>query len=174
MFGTAGWPASGIGWGQAGANPPAATGQAGSPAPDVATLQIFSRLTVVDVTVTDAKGKPVQDLKASDFTIKEDGKPQTLRSFQEIRENAVAAQRIPPKLPPDVYTNASSPQEAQGFEDFSCKSFQPRRIMPLIFGNRFRWEISQEINWRSGALPRSASRTAECTNQGSGDPDALS
>ena len=48
-------------------------------------------------------------------------------------------------------------QAAGGCEDFSCKSLQPRRIMPLIFGNHFRWEISQEINWRIG---RNAARSA--------------
>ena len=31
-------------------------------------------LTIVDVVVTDAKGKPVHDLKQSDFTVLEDGK----------------------------------------------------------------------------------------------------
>jgi hypothetical protein len=33
-------------------------------------------------------------------------------------------------------------QRAGGLEDFSCKCLLRRRIMPLIFGNRFPWEIS--------------------------------
>src|ERR1039458_94444 len=40
------------------------------------TLQVYSRMTVVDVTATDADGQPVYGLKQSDFTIFEDGKPQ--------------------------------------------------------------------------------------------------
>jgi len=68
-------------------------------------LQVFSRLTVVDVTVTDPKGQPVHGLKQSDFTIKEDGKPQPVRNFQEVRENLPPAASAPPPLPPNVYTN---------------------------------------------------------------------
>jgi VWFA-related protein len=106
VAGSARMAGHGTGWGQAAGNPSAVTAQSNPQAPDVATLQVFSRLTVVDVTVTDAKGHSVQDLKQSDFTIKEGGKPQTIRNFLEIRENAVPAAHVPPKLPPDVYTNA--------------------------------------------------------------------
>ena len=44
-----------------------------------------------------------------------------------------------------VTGNEDTPEGAGAFEDFSCKSVRPRRIMPLVFGNHFRWEISQEI-----------------------------
>jgi VWFA-related protein len=66
---------------------------------------VNSRETVVDVTVTDAKGQPVHGLKEPDFTVKEDGKPQPLRTFQEVREDMQAAAHVPPRLPPNVYTN---------------------------------------------------------------------
>ncbi len=98
------------GWGQAapgGGDSAAATTAARSSAqaPGTTTLQVYSRLTVVDVTVTDAKGQPVHGLKESDFTVKEDGKPQPVRNFLEVREDEPPAARNPPKLPPDVYTN---------------------------------------------------------------------
>jgi VWFA-related protein len=48
------------------------------------TLHVTSRLTLVDVTVTDSKGRAVHGLKQSDFTILEDGKPQRIRNFQEV------------------------------------------------------------------------------------------
>ncbi|MGA1982567.1 MAG: VWA domain-containing protein [Acidobacteriaceae bacterium] len=105
----------GTGWGQTGpgaGNPATAGGPTGpaaepatSQASSTATLQVYSRLTVVDVTVTDAKGQPVHGLKESDFTVKEDGKPQPVRNFLEVREDLPPAARIPPKLPPNVYTN---------------------------------------------------------------------
>jgi VWFA-related protein len=75
------------------------------------TLQVYSRETLVDVTVTDAKGNPVHGLKPSDFTISEDGKPQSIRSFEEFgkglgKDTATpAAQRVSASLPPHVYTN---------------------------------------------------------------------
>jgi VWFA-related protein len=71
----------------------------------VATLQVFSRETVVDVTVTDAKGDPVHGLTQADFTIEEDGKPQPIRSFKEYSKDTPLVERLPPKMPPNVYTN---------------------------------------------------------------------
>ena len=70
------------------------------------TLHVTSRETVVDVTVTDAKGNPVHGLKQSDFTVKEDGKPQPIRSFEEFVSEDV---REPVKLPPNIYTNQQPP-----------------------------------------------------------------
>src|ERR1700677_2943543 len=66
------------------------------------TLKVYSRETIVDVTVTDSKGDPVHGLKQEDFTVKEDGKPQPIRSFEEFGSQTVPDQ---PKLPPNVYTN---------------------------------------------------------------------
>ncbi|MGD0797934.1 MAG: VWA domain-containing protein [Acidobacteriaceae bacterium] len=74
--------------------------------PQAPTLQVYSRETVVDITVTDSKGNPVHGLTQSDFTIKEDGKPQSIRSFHEY---AAQPTTPPPKLPPNVYTNLQPP-----------------------------------------------------------------
>ena len=97
------------GWGQSGQGP-AIAAPAGNPAavaaqPSVSTLRVTSRETVVDVTVTDAKGQPVHGLTQSDFTVKEDGRPQPLRSFVEVREDVPPPARVLPPLPPNVYTN---------------------------------------------------------------------
>jgi VWFA-related protein len=70
------------------------------------TLQVYSRLTVVDVTATDAGGQPVYGLKQSDFTILEDGKPQPIRNFEEVGLRPVMP---PPEMPPNVYTNLQPP-----------------------------------------------------------------
>src|SRR5208283_1940278 len=50
----------------------------------VPTLYVTSREIVVDVMVTDANGQPVRGLKQSDFSMKEDGHPQPIRSFAEF------------------------------------------------------------------------------------------
>ena len=71
-----------------------------------ATLQVYSRLTVVDVTATDADGQPVHGLKQSDFTILEDGKPQPIRNFEEVSSQYVEPPR---QMPPNVYTNLEPP-----------------------------------------------------------------
>jgi VWFA-related protein len=94
---------------EAGFGPPAAqpsTPTAGQPDLTTPTIHIYSRETLVDITVTDDKGHPVHGLTRSDFTITEDGAPQPIRSFQEFGTHTPAAAPQPlPKLPPNVYTN---------------------------------------------------------------------
>jgi VWFA-related protein len=70
------------------------------------TLQVYSRLTVVDVTATDADGQPIHDLTKSDFIILEDGKPQPIRNFEEVGERPVMPFR---EQPANVYTNLQPP-----------------------------------------------------------------
>ncbi len=68
------------------------------------TLQVNTNLTIVDVTVTDKDGHPVHGLTQSDFTIKEDGKPQPIRNFDEFSATQPRGP-APPSLPPGIYTN---------------------------------------------------------------------
>jgi VWFA-related protein len=74
----------------------------------VPTLHVTTREIVVDVMVTDANGQPVRDLKKSDFSIDENDKPQTIRSFQEFGSEIPVVEPAPPKLPAGVYTNSQS------------------------------------------------------------------
>ena len=69
-------------------------------------LKVYSRETIVDVTVTDAKGNPVHGLTRDDFTVMEDGKPQPIKSFAEFGRKEVQPL---PKLPPNIYTNLQPP-----------------------------------------------------------------
>ena len=62
---------------------PAGQSPQNPPKPAVPTLKVYARETIVDVIVTDSKGEPIRGLKQSDFLIKEDGKPQPVRSFKE-------------------------------------------------------------------------------------------
>jgi VWFA-related protein len=66
---------------------------------------VYSRETVVDVTVTDAKGQPVRGLTRADFSLEEDSKAQSIRSFAETGKDGPAVVRTLPKLPPNIYTN---------------------------------------------------------------------
>src|ERR1017187_7079790 len=80
----------------AAAKPP--TQHSGTP-----TIQVYSRETIVDVTVTDVKGQPVHGLTKADFAIEQDGKPQSIRSFQEFAAPTVYPELV--NLPPNIYTN---------------------------------------------------------------------
>jgi VWFA-related protein len=57
---------------------PAQESASGQPAP---TVKIQAREVVLPVTVRDKKGSLVTSLKISDFTLTEDGRPQTIKSF---------------------------------------------------------------------------------------------
>jgi VWFA-related protein len=69
------------------------------------TLRTNTRLVVVDVVATDSKGQPVTDLKAADFTVLEDGKPQKINGFN-FEHPGGAPQVVQINLPPSVVTNA--------------------------------------------------------------------
>ena len=92
------------------ASPAPAPVVAEQPLPSTAkpTFKVDTRLTVEDVTVTDAQSKPVHGLERTDFTIKEDGKPQPIRDFEEYGIEK-AAQSPPADLPANTYTNAQPP-----------------------------------------------------------------
>ncbi len=71
-------------------NKPAAPSQATSTAnsnaeqmqaPSPPVLKVTTRLVLVDVVVTDGSGRPVTDLKQTDFEVRENGKPQKVVAF---------------------------------------------------------------------------------------------
>ena len=75
----------------------------------VPTLRAQARLVVVDVVVRDRSHSAIHDLKQSDFTLLEEGKPQNVRFFTEHRAatGRAAMDEPAPKLPPGFFTNFS-------------------------------------------------------------------
>ncbi|HEX6214816.1 MAG TPA: VWA domain-containing protein, partial [Vicinamibacterales bacterium] len=63
-------------------------------------------LVTIDVVATGRDGRPVNDLKAADFELLEDGKPQEIRAFQFINFSTAPAD---PPPPPGVVTNDVEP-----------------------------------------------------------------
>lgn len=60
-------------------------------------LHIEVNLVQVDAVVTDSKGRPVTDLTAADFEIRQDGKLQTIKNFSYIDTSEGAAHITPPR-----------------------------------------------------------------------------
>jgi len=83
-------------------NPPATPAPATTPH-----LTVSTHLVTVDVVVR-AHDQPVRGLTRDDFTVLEDGHPQTLSSFESHATADTAAPATAPRvpsLPPDTYTN---------------------------------------------------------------------
>jgi VWFA-related protein len=69
------------------------------------TVKASTRLVVVDVVVTDKQGQPIRDLKADDFDVLENGKPQKISDFS-FNGSEQGRSAPPVQLPPNVVTNA--------------------------------------------------------------------
>ena len=72
-----------------------------------ATIRARAQVVLLDVVVTDKQGHPVTDLKQSDFSVNEQGKPQQLASFNlvDLSRRAPRDPAKAPKLPTGVFTN---------------------------------------------------------------------
>ena len=70
------------------------------------TIRANSRLIIVDVVATDKNEQPITDLRAEDFSVFEDGKPQDVNSFElHVAKSGGRVNRF--ALPANQYTNAS-------------------------------------------------------------------
>ena len=72
------------------------------------TFRVEANLVEVDAYVSDASGKPVTDLKAADFQLLEDGKPQQMSAFSYVNIPVTRAERplfSSTAIEPDVDTN---------------------------------------------------------------------
>ncbi len=76
--------------------------------PAVSTIKANAQLVVVDVVVTDSKQIPIHNLKATDFTLLENGAPQQITGFEEhYALTAAQASKVTPTrpLPPGIFSN---------------------------------------------------------------------
>jgi VWFA-related protein len=73
-------------------------------ADNMVTIKAQSRLVLVDVVVTNEKGESVTDLQKKDFGVLEEGKAQTIATFEEHHAAPITEIQMP-ALPPHVYTN---------------------------------------------------------------------
>ena len=85
-----------------GVSSPVATAQTSSQS--LPTIKTKVQRVLVDVVVTNDKGDAVTGLRKEDFQIEEDGKPQTIMTFEEHHGAAPTEVTLPP-MPEHVYTN---------------------------------------------------------------------
>src|SRR5271168_2274124 len=69
----------------------------------ITTIYASTRLVVLDIVVNDSHAHPVKGLNASDFTLLEDGVPQSLASFTEHDTAAEAPLQDQQELPPNTF-----------------------------------------------------------------------
>ena len=83
---------------------------AGNPA--VPTLKVTTHLVVLNVVVTDKKGKPVTHLSKDDFSVLENGQPQTISTFEPTAQpgGAEGAPVPPDFVPAAALQNGTQPR----------------------------------------------------------------
>jgi VWFA-related protein len=88
-----------------------APGQSSAPAPasqGTPTFRVTAREVLLDVLVSDKNGQPVTGLKASDFSVTEEGEAQVIRRVSEhhaMDEAAMSKLASAPELPPNTFSN---------------------------------------------------------------------
>ena len=103
------------------------------PATSNATFSTSTQLVVELVTVKDKSGKAIEGLHKEDFTVLEDGKPQTIRFFEfENVEEAAAAAPVPAPLPPPSVLPELTQTEIAPERPGSVR-YRDRRLLALYF-----------------------------------------
>jgi len=95
-----------------------------------------TQLVVEDVMIKGKDGKPIVGLKASDFTVTEDGKPQKIGvfEFQSLEENTPAAPTPAIKAPAEIA--AAKPAEKSTVKPVTTIQIAPERPGDLKYRNR--------------------------------------
>ncbi|MBV8817343.1 MAG: VWA domain-containing protein [Acidobacteriaceae bacterium] len=97
-----------------------------------ATFRSETNLVIVDVYAKDKSGKPVTNLKKEDFTILENGKPQTISVFELQRLDGEVLPPIEEK-PRTLMTRNAEPAKPPVAPAQGAIRFQDRRLMILFF-----------------------------------------
>jgi VWFA-related protein len=108
------------------------SGNAPAPA-DQYTFRAVSDLVLVNLVVRDRQGQPVRGLKATDFTVLEDGKPQQILSFDVEDVTSERAAEIAAAAP-SASAAPSAPAKARAAKAPSVKfDARDRRLIVLFF-----------------------------------------
>ncbi len=110
-----------------------------------------SNLVIVDVTVKDKAGSPIDNLKAKDFTVLEDGKPQKISvfEFQKLSEEPA-----PPAPPPSIQDKDVLPEDPVttiSAEDPGKVQYHDKRLLVLFF-DFSSMEMPEQLRAQEAAL----------------------
>ena len=112
-------------------------GSSSNPSPSRTPASRFTsnaNLVVVDVTVKDPKtGQPIENLKATDFTLLEDNKPQKISQF-EFQKLAVEPE--PPEPPPTLEDQRALPEDPKttiSLPSHNQIQYHDKRLIVLFF-----------------------------------------
>jgi len=80
----------------------------------IPSVRVTTRLVLVSAVVTDKSGQRIKDLKADNFTILENGKPQKITAFHFESRGFESTPKPAPTMPPNIYTNRPEYNMPQG------------------------------------------------------------
>lgn len=92
-------------------------------------LSVTSDLVLVNVVARDKSGRLVTDLKSSDFTVLEDGKPQQIRSFDIESPDTAPAPQSPNMTPQLTVGGSATPRAPQA----APVDVHDRRLIVIVF-----------------------------------------
>ena len=94
-----------------------------------------ANLVIIDVSVKDRSGKVIPDLKQSDFTLLEDGKPQQISVFEFQKLEGDNALPPVPAVKPVVSVSSSTPapKRATATAPAPVIRYRDRRLVAMLF-----------------------------------------
>lgn len=100
-----------------------------------ATFSTTTNVVIVNVTVLDRNGKPIENLAKDDFQLYEDGKLQKLQAvdFQHLKDAVLPPVNSPEAQPPPEPKGYNPDREKASIQNTMLSKYQDRRLMVLLF-----------------------------------------
>ncbi|MBV8526221.1 MAG: VWA domain-containing protein [Acetobacteraceae bacterium] len=99
------------------------------------TFSTTTNVVIVNVTVTDRNGKPIENLTRDDFEVYEDGKLQKLQAvdFQHLKNTVLPALNSPEAQPAPEPKGYNPDREKVAVQNSMLSKYQDRRLMVMLF-----------------------------------------